>query len=474
MQSLMKNALTGVKAAPLALGFAQYYRLILVLLCVAVAALASPAFAAGLPVISEARVANHDAVTRISLLINSSVPYQVFTLEEPHRAVIDLPDVRWTASALPQPSGLFLSLRHGRFKPGAFRIVLQCRDSVAVDHSALIASGSGGYRLVIDLVATKPQPRRTVGQADAASGQVVNQAAISEVGRVGGGTIVPVIGATGLAVGDIGPSTVATAGTFPKSKAAGTVATLSLAQPKPRPAATTVPIAPQWVVAIDPGHGGQDPGAISPGGGYEKWITLAAARAARNELRKLGRYKVVLTRDSDRFIRLRDRIAIARSADADIFVSLHADTMPSDAVRGLSVYTLSERASDAEAAALAERENKVDIIGGIKLAGETLEVSNILIDLIRRDTMNDSAHFASLLVDELMQETMLLPKTHRFAGFAVLKAPDVPSVLIELGYLSNKTDERLLQSREHGQKLARGIARAIDCYFVRFEARNRH
>jgi N-acetylmuramoyl-L-alanine amidase len=471
----VKIGLTSATVAPLALSFVEHIRrLIPVLLCVAATALASPSSATGLPVISEARVASHDAVTRISLSINASVPYQVFTLEEPHRAVIDLPDVHWIPSALPQPSGLFLSLRHGRFKPGAFRVVLQCRDSVAVNHSALIAFGSGGYRLVVDLVATTPQPSRRVGAADAASREVVNQAAISEVPRVGGATIVPVIGATGLAAGDIGPSPAARAGTLPKGKAASTATTLALAQPKPRPTATPVPIAPQWVVAIDPGHGGQDPGAISPGGDYEKWITLAAARAARNELKKLRRYKVVLTRDSDKFIRLRDRIAIARAAGADIFVSLHADTMPSDAVRGLSVYTLSERASDAEAAALAERENKVDTIGGIKLAGETLEVSNILIDLIRRDTMNDSAHFASLLVDELMQETMLLPKTHRFAGFAVLKAPDVPSVLIELGYLSNKTDERLLQSREHGQKLARGIARAIDRYFVRFEARNRH
>ncbi len=228
---------------------------------------------------------------------------------------------------------------------------------------------------------------------------------------------------------------------------------------------------PQWVVAIDPGHGGQDPGAISLGGDYEKRITLAIARALREELAALGRYKVVFTRNNDSFIRLRDRIAIARAAGADIFVSLHADTISNDAVRGLSVYTLSERASDAEAAALAERENKVDLIAGVKLAGETPEVSNILIDLIQRETMNNSARFASLLVEELQQQTTLLPRTHRFAGFAVLKAPDVPSVLVELGYLSNESDERLLLSRPHRQKLARGIARAIDRYFVRLEAR---
>ena len=141
-------------------------------------------------------------------------------------------------------------------------------------------------------------------------------------------------------------------------------------RPKPRPLVTAVSTGEmRWVVALDPGHGGQDPGAISLSGHYEKQITLAVARVLRDELKNSGRYKVVLTRGGDRFIRLRDRIAIARAAGADIFVSLHADTMPDYAVRGLSVYTLSERASDAEAAALAERENKVDLIGGIKLAG---------------------------------------------------------------------------------------------------------
>jgi N-acetylmuramoyl-L-alanine amidase len=193
----------------------------------------------------------------------------------------------------------------------------------------------------------------------------------------------------------------------------------------------------------------------------------------RDELKALGRYRVVLTRDRDVFIRLRDRIAVARAAGADLFVSLHADKMENPAVRGLSVYTLSERASDAEAAALAEKENKVDLLGGVHLKGETPEVTDILIDLVQRDTMNQSAQMAAMLVRELPAETLLLPKTHRFAVFAVLKSPDVPSVLIELGYLSNAADERLLRSGEHRQRLARAIARAIDGYFVRFEARNR-
>jgi N-acetylmuramoyl-L-alanine amidase len=445
----------------------------LALLSLLFAALASPSFAARLPFVSEARVSNHDAVTRIVLSMNAPVRYQVFTLDDPHRAVIDLPDVRWAPSALPQPSGLFLSLRHGRFKPGASRVVIQCRDSIAVSNSALIASGSGGYRLLVDLVAATPRTSRSDESTNVTSREPANRAATSKGPKVGGVAIALVVGATGLAVGDIGPPPPATTGKLPQGPAAVAAATLAPARPRPRPPATAAPSAPQWVVAIDPGHGGQDPGAISLGGDYEKRITLATARALRDELKVLRRYKVVLTRNNDSFIRLRDRIAIARAAGADIFVSLHADTMPSEAVRGLSVYTLSERASDAEAAALAERENKVDLIGGVKLAGETPEVTNILIDLIQRETMNDSARFASLLVEELQQETMLLPRTHRFAGFAVLKAPDVPSVLVELGYLSNETDERLLRSSQHRQKLAQAIARAIDRYFVRLEVRNR-
>ena len=142
------------------------------------------------------------------------------------------------------------------------------------------------------------------------------------------------------------------------------------------------------MIAIDPGHGGQDPGAISPAGFYEKQITLATARALRDELQATGRYKVMLTRNRDVFIRLRDRIAIARAAGADLFLSLHADTMANQATRGLSVYTLSERASDAEAAALAERENKVDLIAKVDFSGASPEVTNILIDLVQRETMN--------------------------------------------------------------------------------------
>ena len=454
--------------------FARVFWFFVTLFSVPVVALASPSVAASLAVISDAWVANHDEVTRVSLSMSAPVPYQVFTLEEPHRAVIDLTNVRWRQSSRPPPSGLFLSLRHGRFKPDAYRVVIECRDAVAVSNSALIPSGTGGYRLVVDLVAASATAVRRTGRGERTSRERVTGVAGSKLPKVGGETIAPLVGATGLAVGDIGPPPGAIGEEWPRRQAAvAAPVPLASVRPKPRPPAAAAPPAIRWVVALDPGHGGPDPGATSLSGSYEKHITLAVARVLRSELKSSGRYKVVLTRSGDRFIRLRDRIAIARAAGADIFVSLHADSMPNYAVRGLSVYTLSERASDAEAAALAERENKVDLIGGIKLAGETPEVTNILIDLIQRETMNELARFASLLVDELQQATTLLPRTHRFAGFAVLKAPDVPSVLIELGYLSNGTDERLLHSSEYRQGLAQGIARAIDGYFIRLEARNR-
>ncbi|MGF1640590.1 MAG: N-acetylmuramoyl-L-alanine amidase, partial [Rhodospirillales bacterium] len=220
---------------------------------------------------------------------------------------------------------------------------------------------------------------------------------------------------------------------------------------------------------IDPGHGGADPGAIGVSGVHEKDVTLAAARDLRSALERLGGYRVVLTRDDDRSVSLRERIAIARRVDADLFVSLHADAMPSAQVRGASVYTLSETASDAEAALLAERENKADLITGVDLTYETAEVANILIDLAQRETKNRSARLAARVVDELQRETQLLRNTHRFAGFAVLKAPDVPSVLVELGFLSNRQDEQALRDTAYRRRLAAAIARGIDRYFVGVE-----
>ncbi|MBU2091250.1 MAG: N-acetylmuramoyl-L-alanine amidase, partial [Alphaproteobacteria bacterium] len=220
------------------------------------------------------------------------------------------------------------------------------------------------------------------------------------------------------------------------------------------------------VVIIDPGHGGVDPGAIGVSGVYEKDLTLAMAKQLQDVLRRTGKYHVVLTRDRDIFLRLRERIAIARREGAELFLSLHADAIKNKDLRGLSVYSLSETASDSEAEALAQKENKADLIAGIDLSTESAEVTNILINLAQRETMNDSARFASMLLKELDPVTPLLRSSHRFAGFAVLKAPDVPSVLVEMGFLSNRTDEANLRNRAYRDKMSQAIAKGINAFFA--------
>jgi N-acetylmuramoyl-L-alanine amidase len=437
-----------------------------------ITAFTSASAAGVVPVVTDARVSNHEEATRITFSVSAPVRHRVFTLARPDRVVIDLPDVRWqlTKSRLLKRSGLFEGMRLGRFKPGSSRVVIDCHSPVIVRDPMIITSGTGGYRLIMDLIPAKRTDGAPISTEVGPSPPPIKPAT-TDGPKIGGAISTPMIGATGLAIGDVGREP-GVAGMLTPARAGVANSIFAFAPPKPRPPMAGAVPAAQWIVAIDAGHGGQDPGAISLSGVYEKQITLAMARALREELKDLRRYKAVLTRNNDKFIRLRDRVAIAQAAGADLLVSLHADKMQSRVVRGLSVYTLSERASDAEAAALAERENKVDLIGGVKLVGETPEVTNILIDLIQRETMNDSAQVASILVSELDKATLLLPRTHRFAGFAVLKAPDVPSVLIELGYLSNPADERLLLSTERRRKLARGIARAIDGYFVRVEARN--
>ena len=227
------------------------------------------------------------------------------------------------------------------------------------------------------------------------------------------------------------------------------------------------------LIAIDPGHGGVDPGATGVSGVREKELMLIQAHELKRKLEATGRFRVILTRGRDVFVRLRKRIAIARAARADLFISLHADTIANPKVRGGSIYTLSENASDKEAAALAAKENKADMIAGVDLAGQNREVANILITLAQRNSKNESAKFAKILTAELSKTMRLLRRTHRFAGFAVLKSPDIPSVLVELGYLSNPVDERNLRRHKHRAQVARAFVRAIDGYFSRRQAFNR-
>lgn len=222
------------------------------------------------------------------------------------------------------------------------------------------------------------------------------------------------------------------------------------------------------LVVIDAGHGGHDPGAINADThAREKDVTLAIAQAIRDNLVKSGRVRVALTRDDDRFLILQERYGIARRMNADLFISIHADSAENVDARGATVYTLSETASDREAARLAARENKADIINGVNLGGQTGDVSSILIDLTQRESMNISASFARLLQREASPYVPFKSGYHRFASLMVLKAPDTPSVLFETGYISNADDAAFLTSRDGRAKIARGVARAIEVHFAR-------
>ena len=223
-------------------------------------------------------------------------------------------------------------------------------------------------------------------------------------------------------------------------------------------------------IVIDAGHGGVDPGAIGVSGTLEKDLALDYALTLRDALNAQGRYRVVMTRESDHFIPLRRRVALAEQADGDLFISLHANTHPSRKIKGASVYTLSETASDKEAAQLAAKENKADIIAGVDLSHQNEVVSQILIDLAQRESMNVSKSYATGLVDTLGERVALLRNTHRFAGFAVLKSTTVPSVLVEIGYMSHKQEERLLKSPKHRAKIVAAIVAATESHFGQQQA----
>ena len=221
------------------------------------------------------------------------------------------------------------------------------------------------------------------------------------------------------------------------------------------------------LVVIDAGHGGRDPGAISPHGGKrEKYVTLALARGLRDALATSGRVRVALTRNDDSFLELRDRYEIARRLKADLFISIHADAAPNPGASGATIYTLSEVASDHEAALLAARENKVDIIGSAE-GTPGADVNRILIDLAQRESMSVSADFTRALYREASPLIPFRPVYHRFASFVVLKAPDVPSILFEAGYLTHARDVAYIHSPEGQKQISTGLRRAIEAHFAR-------
>jgi N-acetylmuramoyl-L-alanine amidase len=415
------------------------------------AALAIPAQAK--PAVTGAKLGVEPNLTRVELALSDAAEYRIFALADPNRIVIDLSEVAWKVKEGKklQGRGLVAALRYGLYKAGTSRVVLDLTAPASVtDARILPADGKLPVRLAMDL-------RPTDSAAFKAAAQTIlfaSNGASAPGGPATPAEVTPKEGkAPKLADAKVpGSKTVDKGGEItlqvvPKAEAA----------PPPSP-----PVKP--LIVIDPGHGGIDPGALGANA-KEKIITLAVAKQLRQQLLATGRFRVVLTRDKDVFIPLRDRFKIARDKGADLFISLHADSNPSTQARGASVYTLSDKASDAEAEALAAKENKSDVIAGVDLSKENQTVTGILIDLAQRETINMSSRFASILVNDLQDDTLMLNNSHRFAGFAVLKAPDVPSVLLEMGYISSTADEQLLTNAQHQRKLAGSITRAIENYF---------
>ncbi len=352
----------------------------------------------------------------------------VFGLAGPNRIAIDL--VGATVGGASPAGGAFKNVRQGQFDPNTARLVLD------LDYPAKVGGGSfsaDGKTLTLSVI-----PTTAAGFLDW----------------------------LGLGRKDFDPPESFRSKKVSQYEVTAPIAKAGSMRGLPKiygPADARLPL-----VVIDAGHGGHDPGAISPhGGAREKDVTLAIARATRDELLKTGRVRVALTRDGDSFIVLQDRFGIARKMKADLFMSIHADSAENQTARGGSVYTLSEVASDREAQRFAARENKSDIINGVNLGGADVNVSSILIDLTQRETMNVSAGFAKLLLREAEPNMVLRGTAHKFASFIVLKAPDTPSVLFETGFLSNADDAAFLTTGAGRQSVARSISSAVQAHFAR-------
>ncbi|QHI95279.1 N-acetylmuramoyl-L-alanine amidase [Aristophania vespae] len=223
---------------------------------------------------------------------------------------------------------------------------------------------------------------------------------------------------------------------------------------------------PKPVIMLDPGHGGKDPGAIGVSGAYEKHIAQAAAHSLHNLLQGSGRYNVVMTRSEDKFIPLQGRVELAHKHRAKLFISMHADALLNRNVRGASVYTLSSGASDRQTAFLAQRENSADRFASASFHGLSPEVQQILASLVHEETRRGSAHMAASVVKSFRNRINLLTHPARHAGFMVLKSADIPSVLVEMGFMSNRLDEAALKQAKHRQQVALAMKHAVDAYFA--------
>lgn len=394
--------------------------------------------------------------TRLVIDLNQKVDYRAFLLENPYRLVVDVPAANW---AVPRQN--FLSdqvlkgYRSGTLdKEGLTRIVFDLRKPAIVSKAFVLEKkGSNKDRLVLDLHTASANlfKARTTDLFGSRNLQNPSTTTVS----------VPLYRPAQQAV----ETALEPPAIFQNASA------VTPGVPGRKPPVFNHQRSKKYTIVIDAGHGGADPGAIGINGTREKNITLAAARELKRQLEETGQYKVVLTRDRDTYIRLHDRLNISRKSGGDLFISLHADKVDRRGVRGASIYTLSETASDTETARLADQENNAGIVAGVDLASESQDVANILLDLAMREKMNESSLFARYLRDSMDRKKIrLLPNSHRSAGFAVLKAPDVPAVLIEIGFLSNPEEEKILNSSEFHRRISNSIVDGINAYFRKIQA----
>jgi N-acetylmuramoyl-L-alanine amidase len=350
--------------------------------------------------------------TKMRIVINFDREPDVkwFLLRGPNRLVIDMPTTRFAVGAKDlKARGLVKGVRFGDLGAGVSRLILTGKGPFVVAKLDVLKNDDGaGYRVAVDMSAAS---EREFDEALSVQAQTTGSTVSTEKGdRVGA----------------------------------------PVAKPDRR-----------FTVVIDPGHGGIDGGAEGLSGTIEKNVTLSFATELRDKLVALDKYDVFMTRETDEFLALDERVRIARQHEADLLISIHADTIAIKGIRGATVYTVSDKASDAQAQALADRENLSDQFAGMVIKDDNKDVTDILIDLIRRETHNFSMSFAHTLVGQLSTSVGLINNPQRSAGFKVLKAPDVPSVLVELGYLSNAKDEAQLLSVDWRGKAAQSITNAV-------------
>jgi N-acetylmuramoyl-L-alanine amidase len=380
------------------------------------------------PVASDARLAGDAKQTRFILDLDKAIQFRAFALADPYRVVVDIPQVSFQlpAGIGTAGRGLIKAFRYGLVMPGGSRIVFDLTGPAKIAKSYVLDAANG-------------QPPRLVLELEA----VDRTSFVQSLGAASRPELRP-------AIADANAAAPAETPAPPKSAASADL----------RP-----------VVVIDPGHGGIDNGTQAAGESEknEKNLVLGFGLALRDRLEKGGKYRVVMTRTDDNFVPLADRVRIAHNQSAALFVSIHADALPKNEgdAQGATIYTLSDRASDAEAERLAEAENKADAIGGVNLTEEPTEVADILIDLAQRETRTFSNRFARLLMGEMKNTVRMHKHPLKSAGFRVLKAPDVPSVLIELGYVSNKGDLEHLVSDSWRSRTVGSMAQAIDAFFAK-------